>query len=382
MKRSFATHLVLFVLACSPALRAQASRFVVFGNGKHGYINQNGKLVIPINLEGTYSIPFSDGLAQFAEEAKPKPAKLPYVDKNGQLRIFPEGKWGFIGTDGAIVIVPKFDAVQAFSEGLAGVAFDTAQTRHNCTDCDPNQHWGFIDKQGKMVIQPQYHSVRPFAEGLAAVQNDSGKWGYIDSKGEVVIPFSFKVARGFSEGLAPAALSDQIGFIDKKGRFAVKPQFSAVNGFSEGFAAVRTGGKTGFMILGPASGKWSFIGKDGKKGIDLPHKTEQARDFSEGLAIIEIHGHCGYINTTGAFVIPPRFSACEDFSEGLANVFGEGKWQYVDKRGRVILTVPYWGVDPFKNGLAAIEDGAVGPEQGFGYIDTHGNLIWNPRPAL
>ena len=262
------------------------------------------------------------------------------------------------------------------------MAFDTDRTSHSCTDCDLNQHWGFIDKSGKMVIQPQYHSVSSFSERLAAVMNDDGKWGYVDIKGVLVIPFLFQSARKFSEGLAPVAVNKQFGYIDRQGSFVIKPRYAIAGRFSEELAAVRKGGKTDFMILGPAGGTWTFIGKDGKKRLDLPKKTEHARDFAEGLAVIEIDGHCGYVSTSGVMAISPTFSSCGDFSEDLADVFNNGKWQYIDKQGKVVLDVPYDGVRSFKNGLAAIEEGLSGPKQKFGYIDKHGKQVWQPQPAL
>jgi hypothetical protein len=383
MKKPFIPLLcVVSALTTCLAVQAQDNRFVVFKGGKHGYINQEGTLVIPITLEGTYVLNFCEGVVSVSERVKPEPAKIPYVDKDGKLRIHPQEKWGFIDSSGAVIISPQFDGVAEFSEGLAAVAFDTDRSRHNCLDCDRNQHWGFIDKSGKIVAQPQYHSVSSFSEGLAAVMNDDGKWGYIDKKGELVIPFLFESARGFSEGLAPVAVNRQFGYIDKRGSFVIKPQYAIAERFSEGLAAVRKGGKTDFMILGPAGGTWTFIGKDGKKRFSLPKKTEQARDFAQGLAVIEINGHCGYVNTSGAFAISPTFSSCGDFSEDLADVLNNGKWRYIDEQGKVVLEVLYDGVRSFKNGLAAVEEGSFGPEQKFGYIDKHGRQVWKPQPAI
>jgi hypothetical protein len=170
-------------------------------------------------------------------------------------------------------------------------------------------------------------------------------------------------------------VNKQAGYIDKRGSFVVKPRFAIAGDFSGGLAAVRVGGKTSFMILGPAGGKWAFIGKDGRSKIALPKDTEEARDFSEGLAVIEVHGHCGYIKPSGAIAIPLKFSYCGDFSEGLADVLMDGRWQYVDRNGRVAIDVPYTGIHPFKNGLVAVEEGTVGPKQKFGYIDKHGNQV-------
>jgi hypothetical protein len=373
--------ILAFFVAILP-LPAQDNRFVVFGGGKHGYIDQDGKVVIPIKLEGTYVLDFSEGYAAFAEPAKPEPIGVPYLDKNGKLHLSRQEKWGFIDQNGAVAIDPQFDGVQDFSEGLAAVAFNTEQTQYNCVDCDPNDHWGFIDKTGKMVVQPQYHSARPFSEGLAAVEDDEGKWGYIDAKGDLVIPCIFKLARKFSGGLAAAAISEKVGYIDKQGEFVIKPRFAIVGDFFDGLAAVRTGGKTAFMMTGPAGGTWTFIGKDGKKRFMLPRGTERVEDLAEGLTAFELEdSHCGYVNESGVIVIAPKFSYCDAFSDGLADVLNNGKWQYIDKNANVILSVPYEQVDSFKHGLAAVAEGPDGGQK-FGYINKNGKVIWKPQPAL
>ena len=365
-----------------PALQGQDHRYVVFGAGKHGYIDERGSLVIPIALEGTYVLNFSEERAVFAEPVRPTPQKYPYVDKNGKLRIFREEKWGFIDTTGAVAIPPQFDAAMDFHEGLAGVGFDTDRTNYSCTDCDRNQRWGFIDKQGQVVIPAQYRSVRPFSEGLAAIENDHGEWGYIDAVGHLAIPFRFATARSFHDGLAAVAIDKLAGYIDKQGQFVVMPRFTIAGDFSDGLAAVRVGGKTGSIILGPSGGKWAFIRKDGKVQIRLPNNVEQAAGFSEGRAVIEVHGKCGYIDPSGTFAIPVAFAGCGDFSEGLADVFKGGQPVYIDKNGHVALALAHSGIHPFRNGLAAVEEGTSGPTQKFGYIDKMGNLVWEPRPAL
>jgi len=307
-----------------------------------------------------------------------------YVDDKGKFHIFPREKWGFIDAQGKVVVVARFDAVREFSEDLAAVGFDTDKAVYNCSDCETDRRWGFIDKEGQMVIQPQYHNASSFSEGLAAVRNDAGKWGYINTQGAVVIPFLFEVARDFRQGLAVAAVDDKkCGYIDKSGSFVIKPRFSVAGDFSDGLAAVRVGGKTSFMVIGPAGGRWSFIKRDGSTKIKLPKDVEAVSDFSQGLAVIsDRKGRCGYMTTAGVQAIPMHFTGCESFSEGLADVESSGKWQYIDKVGRVILTVPYSEVHPFKHGLAAVEEGSVGRRQKFGYIDKSGNEVWTPREAL
>lgn len=87
----------LFVALTSSAcieVQAQENRFVVFSHGKHGYIDREGKLVIPISLEGTYVLHFSEGLVSYSQRVKPEPTKLPYTDQKGKFRIYSPGKMG------------------------------------------------------------------------------------------------------------------------------------------------------------------------------------------------------------------------------------------------------------------------------------------------
>src|SRR5437762_5550765 len=41
--------------------------------------------------------------------------------------------------------------------------------------------WGFIDNRGKIIIPPRFEAAQPYSEGLAAVKRE-GRWGYIDRK--------------------------------------------------------------------------------------------------------------------------------------------------------------------------------------------------------
>jgi hypothetical protein len=53
--------------------------------------------------------------------------------------------------------------------------------------------WGFINTEGIVVIEPQYEDAKSFSNGLAAVQVD-GKWGYINAENKLVIRNQFVFA--------------------------------------------------------------------------------------------------------------------------------------------------------------------------------------------
>jgi len=146
---------------------------------KWGYIDKQGKIVIPIQYDKAGF--FSEGLA---------PVKF-------------NSKWGFIDTKGNMVIPPVYDKADIFSEGLAQVKI--------------NGKYGFIDTKGKMVIPAVYDLALNFSEGLVGVEIN-GKWGYIDKKGRMVIPPVYDDVQPFSDnGHAMVEVNGKYGYIDTKG---------------------------------------------------------------------------------------------------------------------------------------------------------------------
>lgn len=62
--------------------------------------------------------------------------------------------------------------------------------------------WGFSTSQKNIVITPKYELVDWFSEGFAAVKLN-GKWGYINRDGKMVIPNKYTVAKPFKRGFMP-----------------------------------------------------------------------------------------------------------------------------------------------------------------------------------
>ena len=314
-----------------------------------------------------------------------------------------EYKWGFIDKTGKWVILPQFDYVEDFSEGLAAV--------------EVGKKIGYVDTTGKMVISPQFkkRDVMSFHEGLAVVEieEDNGytKCGYIDYKGNVVIPLQFFKAWDFAEGLALVKISDQDGsyrFIDKKGNsvIQIQPQYKWISLFSEGKAALNIESergyidKTGRVIIPPQFiqagpfkeglacvsnyqvGGCGYIDSTGKWII--PEQFDFANDFSEGLAAVIFREwidvergnieKSGFIDKTGKLVIPLIFDYAEDFHEGLAAVHVDDKWGYIDKSGRVVIRPSFDRACDFSEGLAAVKVNGK-----WGYVDQTGKMVITPR---
>jgi len=104
---------------------------------------------------------------------------------------------------------------------------------------------------------------------------------------------------------------------------------------------------------------WGFVDETGKEVI--PFKYEAAREFSEGLAAVQLrYERWGFIDETGKEIIPFRYLDVGDFSEGLARVRHRSEldntrvWSFIDKNGNVVTSREYDGAGDFSEGLARV----------------------------
>ncbi len=363
-QRAFPGVLAVVFFLLLPAQAQQEKLFVVIVNDKRGYIDQTGKIMIPPQFGGAGN--FVEGRAVVATYEKGY--KEGYIDSSGQL-----------------VIPFRFDQARDFSEGLAAVGFGEFGL-HGTGD----HHWGFVDMQGALVIPAQFREARSFAEGLALVQNEENKWGFIDHSGKLVIPYQFTFANSFSEGLACVQIGERYGFIDPSGKVVIAAQFNSPSGFQEGLAVVRVRGKTVSpygLFSGPLGGKQMYIDRTGKPLIKLADNIETAHPFSEGLAAIEVkkadgYLYGGYLDKKGKIVIEPQFGHVSAFSEGLALILLHGKWGYIDQTGAVQFKTDFGLAESFHNGLARVQEGGLNGHDlhnaRYGYIDRKGKQVWKP----
>lgn len=131
--------------------------------GKLGFIDCNGKIIIPIIYDREFVL--NDTLWMTGN--------YEYLDlkKNGLC--------GLIKHDGTSVIDFCWSAMELhkLNENLLPVAI--------------NNKWGFVNvKTGKAQIEPKYDKVEFFQNGLAPVCVN-GKWGMIDAKGDMLVSYKY-----------------------------------------------------------------------------------------------------------------------------------------------------------------------------------------------
>lgn len=92
---------------------------------------------------------------------------------------------------------------------------------------------------------------------------------------------------------------------------------------------------------------------------------------------VERDGRWGFMDASGALVIPAEYDAAREFSEGLVGARewrnGRHVWDYLRPDGRVAFTVEAWEAYPVHDGLARVNaDGR------WGFVDTTGAFVVNP----
>ncbi len=83
-----------------------------------------------------------------------------------------------------------------------------------------------------------------------------------------------------------------------------------------------------------------LVGQSGVRADDLLPRLSAPEpgvvfSFSEGRAVIQLGGKYGYIDRTGATVIPADYDEALEFLDGLAAVRQGDKWGAIDPMGKV-----------------------------------------------
>ena len=241
--------------------------------------------------------------------------------KSGLAMIKVGEKWGYMNTEGKMVIPAKYDDANDFNDGYASAK--------------SGDKYFVVDTKGteKPVDASGITEVRTFSEGMAPYRASDKKFGFIGSDGKVAIPAQYQTVGYFQNGLAWAKGADgKLGYVNSKGEWVIKPQFDAGKEFDKesGLARVKSGDKL------------AYVSKSGEM-VNVSG-TESWGDFSEGLADGKVGDKKGFYNSKGEWVIKPQFDGTRDFKNGFAAAKQGDKWGMIDKQGNWVIQPKFDGI--------------------------------------
>ncbi len=376
MKKYTSLNVLFFLISlytCFAQNSSDKQLFQIIENGKIGFINAEGEMIIkPLFLSAGE---FSEGLA---------PARI-------------AGTYGYIDTKGSFVIKPQFDYATEFREGLAKVYL--------------NEKPFFISKHGIKAFDSVYKEYELFKNGRSLVSTYTDKYGFIDTKGNLIIDTAFAMIQEFKNGIAVVkglhhrpyedrerGLKEnfEMGVIDSLGQFIIPyGTFSEIHNYQNGYLLAKIlhepwdtiGGytaktpildRTGEMIISKDHKNRSYIYGNLYCGMAKMYFYKFRESEENGVKSTSTRIYMGYMNKKGEIAInDTNYTSVENFSDNRAFVRNDDYlYSIIDTEGKVIVNKAFNRIlgSGFINGKAFVK-----VDSEWGLIDTNANFIIKPR---
>ncbi len=148
------------------------------------------------------------------------------------------------------------------------------------------------------TVKKQHTTQTESTEGKKIIRNHlklipyrkKDKWGFCNSKKEILIDCVYDEVYQFTDERARVCQNKLWGLIDADGTAVTDTEFEYIDTFSDRLAYVRD-----------KRYKFGFINQDGE--LIVPLIYDNVNSFSEGLAMVELSGKRGFIDTEGNVVI-------------------------------------------------------------------------------
>ncbi len=311
--------------------------------------------------------------------------------------------WGYINREGKMVIPGQFSEAEAFSCGLALVSvngkdlfvdtngsiksgtaqFDSAEDfQNNYAVVRKGSTYGMINTSLDYVLQPIYYSLGEVStNGLIAYKMSGGaKYGYMNVNGEIVIQPMYDYAGEFVDGVAVVGISGsgsstKYGLINASGNYVVNPMYDELSSLYNNRLSFRKQADSSYDHT------YGMLDTSGKQ--ILPQIYDYIRSdkhLSGKFAVENEQDKYGYIDVEGKTVIPFTYKYADRFSEGYAFAELESDVAVViDGNGNVKTTLEegWRPEEEFHNGLALIyKYDRSGYSYTYRYIDYSGKVVY------
>jgi len=288
-----------------------------------------------------------------------------------------KGFWGFIDTEGEMVIPPKYLGAWSFSSGLAKV--QSPYTRKI----------GFINTSGDTLIPLEYDQAQSASFGLAPVQKGQ-YWGALNKENQAVIPFEYYGIKLLSPRYVGLQVTEDWNILDLKNETTVAKNLQGVYSQTEGVFRVKTEtgqyqfldtlgrplfSKTADLAYDPQDGVFVRCTKESgcylydRKGNILSENYERIRPLEMGRFAFYKEGKWGLIDELGAPILSAQLDQVYTFSQAYAPYQKDDLWGFINRQGTIAAPHIYGLAWPYENGKARVLT-----RQGMAFLDLDMNL--------
>jgi hypothetical protein len=345
----------------------QMKLYPVVINGMYGYMNAQGKLIVP----AIYSevAPFQDGLAVVSKEEL-----FGIIDKKNQVIVdFQYDEILEFFQNRAIVRKgEKYGVIDRLGKLVFPLVFDDISFTGSFYDTEKDEKIRMYDLNFQEVAYVEEVAIEPNKFKLTNWQNPAfefigdldlksnravvkvkvtGQLNYIDSTGKLMLTNSLEwfadalnVAK-FANGFAVFRKKEKFGLIDVNGKVIQKPIYEA------------SGPYTGFWPV-KDKGNWALLDVKGK--VVLPFEYDFIRFQPELGYLIGKVDKFGLLNATGKMILPVSCSNIKLFEEAYFLVSNDEKFGLFLKDGKEMLPIQYERIQRFDSeSLVLLQEGRM-----------------------
>lgn len=175
-----------------------------------------------------------------------------------------------------------------------------------------NGLYGYFDKEGKTAIVPQYEHLGIFQDGLA-VASKNDKYGLINKKNQVVVDFVFDEILEFVDVRGIVFKGDSVGLIDRSGREVVPIVNNDIIALGKGLVAIKEKSDSNYYIS-----DINFLPK-------TDAIFEEIQEFKKGISVAKTKEGFGVLNTNCNWLIPAEYESIRFLNDSLIEYGFAGK---------------------------------------------------------
>ena len=225
-----------------------------------------------------------------------------------------DGKYGALDNFAQTIIEPRFEELGDFKNDFAYYRLDGKS--------------GFVSKDG-YVHKAEFDWLSDFDADKIAIVKIGNSYGLINSKGELILDTKYDQILKASNSIFIVVLNNHYGFYNVKGCFLIDIAFDFLK---EKPADFYTNGQL-FKLL--KKGEQSFVDANGRTSIDFG-TYDEINFASNGLIRVKNKNKYGYVDRKLNLVIPYKYNNAGDFKDSCALVELKDKFILLDTQGKEI----------------------------------------------